>query len=1085
MKSLGMRVCAAAVAAVSVVSASAVVSPDGIVGVQSASAEEISSLQVESAQFYTTAGEGGSPDPVGKVTDKETINQVGSLVMKIMVPESVKAGDTANFKLHRETEGNNTVEANGETYKYYFQKVDLVKGSRIPILDDPNDSTSVIGIVEVTSDSEFKITFTEGVEKYTSGEIRTLRLPVDTPPFVNGDFKVTLRPDSPTTPTDRSTPLTTKFYVDYAGKTTKVAEHTSNFNLTVNSDLRRASYDIDYIESGTDQFVGDHVLSTWMDELLYAVNAPGAGSRGAVTVLGAPQENPKDLKFSFQLPEGAVPLADPSHMSVLVRERGFVSYGNPKEQKFAEAIWQTYGYADQLEYGSDEDKPKVSFTYDEATRTYTGTVTNRTPDAVLQVDIYPSYTLPFTGELEEDIPVKFISGTSTQKVKKPGKDGKLEEFGSNKPIEKVGPAIGNPGEGDFEGRTPIVNFDLDVFVEDTRVDGNDVTGVTPQGGSSQAGSLDEAITVEDGEANYILKITNNSNVSLSAPRVTLPNGEVVYFTRPEDGSFKRWATPTDTGSKIAPGGVGYLVLPAEDIAMGTRPTQKDFKVEYQYSSQEGNTETTRTWVQRYLSDMHVLDVEQTGNEVKVSVGSSDEGVVDVYTFVMDEGVTSVTYDDQTGELIVERGDNDVTRLKISNPVISTNDAGNVVVAGVDDKNNPVTVTLSSTKYITNRIDSLDKNVQDEIAKITESIRFNQSLADNQAERIPGLQNDVRDAKREADEASQFVAAEYEKIEELIKRNTELTRTQIEQARDKVADAKQVIDNAVQTNNTAVSHLELAQDNLNDIRGRVNKAESSYAEVLGRYNASYDRLVKFGNDLKANELKLAQLKHDLRVAEQNADVNAENIERLRGEIVAVTEKVEQDRAAFEAEQKATAAHRKQLEDATTRYEGEANKVTDELARLGSRLDVIAEAIAKAQRDAEAVKQELIVSAERNPDNTIDLNRENGEKLVVPEANKRGLEKCATGVGGAMLASIPVMLLASTIVSQTNIPAIDHQIARVQKQVGHFNPQLASLVSANAAPIAAVVASIGLLGVLSVPGLCGEGSMFDAMRETATR
>lgn len=841
-------------------------------------------------------------------------------------------------------------------------------------------------------------------------------------------------------------------------------------------------------------------LGAWVDERLYVSN-PATSNHQKAFVQLAPASEPQDVVFYVDLPKDAI-VIDPDDVRIYYRQIPFYPYS-----KAAADGATVYGYANAPQDFSNivrqypqSGVPDVSYVYDPKLKRYTFTVHNRLPDTVASLDIHPSYVIPMAGsEYKGETSAKLVSGMPSgipaigyvyKDDVEPSDDS--EEFEGNRRFGGTSGHYYDPiystltartGEGNFDGAPLNIDYDVDVYVEDASGHSStDVKGETQSGASSHASTQDEAVFVEDGKASYVLKITNNSNVALSAPRVTLPNGEVVQFTRPSNGENKRWADSPTSGSKIPPGGVGYLVLPEEAVPYGTQPTQKDFTVEYQYVTEKNNTQTASTWIQRFLPDMHVMDVTQYGDEVKVAVGTEDDGVVDVYSFVMTNGVSSVKYDKTIGRLVVTKGLDDVDTFTIANPRISVGDDGSVVVTGVDAAGKPVETTLHTLKFVTRTFEGIGTDAQERIAKLIGDIDATQGLADAQTERIGNVSDAAESANTTANEANIAVRdVRTDVLAKIIASNT-LTQLQIQQATQEVEVARNAVDTA--RRETALVREQLSQfdRDIVALRDRIDGIDAAYQEVVKTYESHERYLKQLAEKVSGNEIALAQLRLDVKAAQNNADENTADIAQLRSEISTLESQIAKDRAAFDAEKVKTAKLRAELDALTTTSENAVKAIVDELNVIDSRLLVLRDTIDTAQRDADDAKANMVKFGERYADNTIGIGKNNDDIITVPPANKTGIEKCATGIGGAALAFLPVMLLASTAVSQVYIPGISEQMANAQKQLGAFNPELAGFVSRNVGPIAAVLASAGLLGVMAIPGLCGEDSMFDAIGES---
>ena len=129
-----------------------------------------------------------------------------------------------------------------------------------------------------------------------------------------------------------------------------------------------------------------------------------------------------------------------------------------------------------------------------------------------------------------------------------------------------------------------------------------------------------------------------------------------------------------------------------------------------------------------------------------------------------------------------------------------------------------------------------------------------------------------------------------------------------------------------------------------------------------------------------------------------------------------------------------------------------------------------------------KQDVyVVEGVRNADNSITLTLNNGDKIVIPAANKAGLERCLNAPGGALLALLPVLGLLTAGLSQLNVEAINKSITDWQKQAGVYNEDAANFVAQNRGPLGALLGTLIGSIILFVPGLCGDVSLAGALKE----
>lgn len=1067
MKTQYRRIAAAAVATTTLMGAAQVVdTPVNVFGVSQAQAAEISDINVRDAYFVTKDG-----DRVSGETTRETLEAVSDFVMDFEVPAGVQPGDKAQFEFDQSYENNAFDFGNGEVRK--ITPVGIYTTSvRVPLVDTKG---ATVAIVSSTGHNGITIEFTDAISDYVGGEVRQLRLPVR---VSLSDLSHLFLSTKVTERVSRSQTISSFVNLknSFSEETRSLINVTGDHKVILMPDYITSVNAIDRID---DEKIN---MAALVDERLYAVNMPGVSSFARVVVKTAPQANPSDMMFSIPLPKDAEPI-DPLTMNWNIYETHYTPYSKIKDTNRS-----SYGYSGVLTLKASGDKNEpglLEYTYNSDTKEYIVTLKNREPGVSYRIEVRPGFTIPIESDADYRVELKpkFISGASTEYyIQTDVAPGYSTEFGSTQPKEGDIEYLGRVGEGNFDGKPIDVDFDLDVFAEDTRSNEQDVTGVTASGNSSSATSADNAVFVEDGQANYTLRIENKSNVALTAPRVTLPNGEVVQFERPRNGSNKRWASTRsgDLGSKIPVGGVGYLTLPAEDIAWGTQPTQKDFKIEYQYANDPDNTQSATTWVQRDLPDMFVSDAFTDGRDVVITTADENGAAGETYRFKLPNLVESITYDDVNDVIVVNNFDRIVTRFKVATTRLSAGDNG-VVLEATDTKGAKQVVELANSSDVNTRLKEVANGVNADADKLAKTIGDLQTQVNAQSEVARELGNEVTRTNEIAENAKKAVAEAESRLEQLLLQAGKVSKAQIEGARADVANAKRVHAQAVSVTETAQTSLGQVTAQLEDIKSRVDKREAEYFEVVNQFAESETHLAEL--IVSRDELtgKLAGLRNDIRTAQRDQAGNEKDVQSLEDEASKLRDKLQANRKAFEDEVARAESIRKQLSEHVTHVEQETSKVSEQLNKISGSLAKIDAAIVQAQKDAEAVLAELVVDAERNPDNTVNLNRKNGEKLVIPEANKRGLEKCATGVGGAVLVGLPVVLLAATAAAQSNLPGIDAQIARAQRQMGNFNPKVARAVRDNAGAIGAVATIAALAGLLATPGLCGDQSVIGALRE----
>lgn len=132
-----------------------------------------------------------------------------------------------------------------------------------------------------------------------------------------------------------------------------------------------------------------------------------------------------------------------------------------------------------------------------------------------------------------------------------------------------------------------------------------------------------------------------------------------------------------------------------------------------------------------------------------------------------------------------------------------------------------------------------------------------------------------------------------------------------------------------------------------------------------------------------------------------------------------------------------------------------------------------------------KQDVyVVKGQRNDDNSITLTLNNGEKVWIPAASKKGLERCMSGTGGVILALLPVLGLLGAGLSQVKLPGIGEQMEQIQRQAGIYNEDLARFVADNGPAIGTTIGALAAALLLFVPGTCGDMSLAGAIGEASS-
>lgn len=336
-------------------------------------------------------------------------------------------------------------------------------------------------------------------------------------------------------------------------------------------------------------------------------------------------------------------------------------------------------------------------------------------------------------------------------------------------------------------------------------------------------------------------------------------------------------------------------------------------------------------------------------------------------------------------------------------------------------------------------------------------------------------------------------------------------------------------------------LDLAKNMPKDISGKVTQVQGQIddiTEILLGMSAELDHnselIEKFGPQIETNLLTIrdnrqmidalterageAQALLDehtkaLTAQEKKLDAQGKDIE---AQLRALQENAKADAALkqdLEAQKKVIAANKKAVSEHKALL-AEYKKAIDELGQRADEMDKRADGFDKqlgaidkrtsalesstktlkqradnTDKEIKEIKQELsrldgndIVTAHRNADNSLTLVKNNGETIDIAGINKYGLEKCTSQKGGYLLALLPVIAIAAPIVTQSALPNLDKQILAMQQQMGVYHPEVAKFVGDNRAAIAAGIATAALIGVSFVPGLCGDESIIEALRES---
>lgn len=304
-------------------------------------------------------------------------------------------------------------------------------------------------------------------------------------------------------------------------------------------------------------------------------------------------------------------------------------------------------------------------------------------------------------------------------------------------------------------------------------------------------------------------------------------------------------------------------------------------------------------------------------------------------------------------------------------------------------------------------------------------------------------------------------------------------------------------------NAAIEH---ATKEISRLGGEIEKIQKSFGTLNGDVTTLKNQMAEKNKQIDALEKQIAAHKETVKkntasiaankkaIADNTAAIAAvnTNIEKLTKDLDAQAKKVGANTKAVAEHKKAIDGLKAQAESLTKQLDEQGTQITAVEKRAGAlekRADAFDKRINSIDAEIKAIKAELerldgndIVTATRNPDNSITLTKKNGETLDVAGIEKYGLEKCFAQPGGFALALLPIIAIAAPIVTQSALPNLDKQIIAMQEQAGIYNPEVAKFIGDNRAALAAGVATAGLIGSLFIPGLCGDQTIAEAMGES---
>lgn len=322
----------------------------------------------------------------------------------------------------------------------------------------------------------------------------------------------------------------------------------------------------------------------------------------------------------------------------------------------------------------------------------------------------------------------------------------------------------------------------------------------------------------------------------------------------------------------------------------------------------------------------------------------------------------------------------------------------------------------------------------------------------------------------------------------------------------LAELEREVDANKQEINRANAAIEHATKEISRLGGAIEKIQKSFGKLDGDVTTLKNQMAEKHKQIDALEKQIAAHKETVKKNTASIAANKKAIADNAGKIVdanksigqltkdlnAQAKKVGANSKAVAEHKKAIAGLEKRAGELTKQLDEQGTQITAVEKRAGAlekRADAFDKRIDSIDGEIKAIKTELerldgndIVTATRNPDNSITLTKKNGETLDVAGIEKYGLEKCFAQPGGFALALLPIIAIAAPIVTQSALPNLDKQIIAMQEQAGMYNPEIAKFIGDNRAALAAGVATAGLIGSLFIPGLCGDQTIAEAMGES---
>lgn len=454
-----------------------------------------------------------------------------------------------------------------------------------------------------------------------------------------------------------------------------------------------------------------------------------------------------------------------------------------------------------------------------------------------------------------------------------------------------------------------------------------------------------------------------------------------------------------------------------------------------------------------------------------------------FTINVNNGVQNLSYNKDTNTVVVH-GPNgaELNRFTLRTTTVTPQDNGTVVLSGFDENGEATTYTVVTNTYVDNKVKEISNNLANSTKEINKSLsKLKGTLEDNER-KIGEIDKTAKESLDTARDARDAAVKTRETVTTTLEENQKLNEAQIREIRgtadDALSEAQDAFDTALTTLQSAIDLGKRYTHESNRISAlfeSISRVSRQIAELDSTLESFEDRL-----SAAEDELKIAQ--DDLTELEGKIGDNAEAIQVQRDKVDGLSKVVDKHRKDFEAEKARTAKEREALAKRLAAIEVELENANNAIVKLNNRADLLQAAANMAQQTADEANANVIVSAERNADNTISLIKRNGEVISVAAANKYGLQKCATTLGGTLLALAPVGMALAWAAGNSQLPGLDNQIADAQKRMGIYNEDAAQFVSRNSGAIAATLGTIGLLSVAFAPGLCGDQSIASAAKDS---